>query len=116
MARDSEEPVSKLTVTDFMDKHWPETKSPDPVIPLVAAARQFRIAGQLDNAELQLNAVAAYFRSVAAPNRSRAYKSEARQVAYARFAANERAEIAKAVASRADLGMPDDYEEQEVFN
>ncbi len=78
------------------------------VIPLVAAARQFRLAGQLDNAELQLNAVAAYFRSVDEKNTSRAYKSEARQVAYARFAANERYELAKALAKQATRPAEDE--------
>lgn len=94
----------------------------DPCIPLVAAARVFRVAGQLDTAELQLNAAAGVFRDLRQPNTSRAYRSEGRKLAYARFAANERHELAKALATQTQLAPPiegdfdwtDDYDTEVV--
>ena len=94
----------------------------DPCTPLVAAARVFRVAGQLDTAELQLNAAAGVFRDLGTPNTSRAYRSEGRKLAYARFAANERHELAKALATQTQLAPPiegdfdwtDDYDTEVV--
>lgn len=80
----------------------------DPCIPLVAAARVFRLAGALDSAECQLNAAAGVFRSLNLKNTSRAYRAESRQLMYARLAANERAELASALANKTAFSEPED--------
>jgi hypothetical protein len=78
----------------------------DPCIPLVAAARVFRLRGDLDSAELQLNAAAKLFRDLRQPNLSRAYRHESRNLYYARYMANLRYELAQALERKISLGLP----------
>lgn len=87
-------------------------KPRDPCIPLVAAARVFRLSHRLDSAELQLNAAAKFFRDLGIRNTSRAYKAESRALMYARLQSNLRYELAKALAYKTDIAPADvgDYD------
>lgn len=76
----------------------------DIAIPLVAAARVFRLHGELDAAELQLNAAAKAFRDAGLPNTSRAYRHESRNLFYSRYVDNARAELKQALLLKTGLG------------